>query len=144
MGPGAHSRIQRAGRNRARLPREPGRGFSQNVSLDLELAVLATQPREFVTLRRCHGTRRIALIHARLKEPVPNRLLRRFELRGELLGGAAGARQGDDLFAVTGGGMPSDDWPSGKTALMESKAPPKRVNSIMLFDLIPGRIRLEM
>src|SRR5207302_3738479 len=68
------------------------------ISLELELAVLAPKPLEFLALRRGQAVSTPARIAIGLGNPVPDRLCRRFKLLGQLLRRTAGVHQFDHLL----------------------------------------------
>lgn len=58
--PDSRSRTRRLERDRPRLPREPGRRFSQDVTLNLELPILTTEPLQLGPLLRGQQLRSLA------------------------------------------------------------------------------------
>ena len=80
------------------LPSEPGRGFCQDLPLDLELAVLPAQADEFLFLRGRQAILSHPVITIGLGNPVANSRLGRFELRGELCWTTAGSVKSHDLL----------------------------------------------
>lgn len=76
--------LTRLGWDRPRVPSEPGRRFSQDVALDFQLAILATQSLQLSAFVTSQHPRTLTPVGFGLKDPFPNRLLRRLELFRQL------------------------------------------------------------
>ena len=98
--PDSRLRTRRLGRDGPRLPREPGRRFSQEVALDLQRAVLATEALQLHPLLGGQRLGALATIRPVLKRPVANGLLRRLELFRQLFRPASSTNEGDDLLTI--------------------------------------------
>src|SRR6185503_20221386 len=94
--PGGSSRTRIRAGDRAGLPREPGRGFFQDVALFPERLVLAAEPAQLRPFLGGQPVLAPALIAVRLAEPIPDRLAGRLELPAQLLGRAPRSGQLDE------------------------------------------------
>jgi hypothetical protein len=85
---------------RTLLAGEPGRSSRKDVALHAELLVLATQPRQLVTLGRRQGVTFLfpaALLPVSLDNPAADRLGGRFELAGQVSRITSGTDQVNNL-----------------------------------------------
>src|SRR5678815_1598116 len=98
--PDSPSRIRLLVGVRVGLPCEPGRGFCQDLALELELSVLPAQLSELLALDTAQHVFTLALVRVGLGHPVADGLGRALELARELVGIATGAHQRDDLAPV--------------------------------------------
>ena len=95
--PGARSRTRRPGWDRAGLPREPGRGFCQDVPFLAQPAILSPQPLQLGAILQGHTVTAARNFPISLGDPVPERLRRRLILPRQFLRRAPGTHQLDHL-----------------------------------------------
>src|SRR6476619_5397398 len=84
--PGSLSRIRTLVGRRVGLPCEPGRGFCQDLALELELAVLTAQLAQPLALSTAEHIVAHASVSLRLGSPATNSLRRALKFPRELVG----------------------------------------------------------